>query len=164
MVGRTPHTRRLLIAFLLGSGLGLITLVSSEALPIVWTGRGIGAGLDGGVVAIEWWDAADKELTAWRDPGWRVGHNDFGMFGWFGWRDYPSYGVVEIPIWIPLAASVCGAAAAAFLHRRHVRRGAVGCCRGCGYDLHGLAGAATEMPVRCPECGSGGSRPGVVPA
>jgi len=145
-----PPIRRLLHIALAASVIFLLVDLASHCLPVVWTGVGIGAGLDGGILAVEWWDPADSELAAWREPGWLFGHNDFAMFGWFGWRDYPSYHVVELHLWIPLAACVAAAIALIALHR--FRRAPPGCCPFCRYDLRGLP--VLEDAIACPECGA----------
>lgn len=60
----------------------------------------------------------------------------------------------NVPLWVPLGACVLGSAGLFFAMRKRRRPGV---CARCGYDLSGLAAGA-----RCPECGEGSQRDGVI--
>lgn len=69
-------------------------------------------------------------------PDWHV----YSAGNWF----------FNVPLWVPLGASVVGSAGLFFVTRR---RRKAGVCGKCGYDLRGLPGGAAG--ARCPECGEG---------
>ena len=66
-------------------------------------------------------------------PEWQV----------WSWNDW----MLNVPLWVPLGASVVGSAVLFFTTRKGRKPGV---CGKCGYDLKGLGEGA-----RCPECGEG---------
>ena len=81
--------------------------------------------------------------------GWRL-EPRVGPFIWWWAGQNRRFGMVLVPLWIPVLAA---SGSAGLLWRsaiRDRRRWLVGHCASCGYDQQGLAAGAA-----CPECGAG---------
>jgi hypothetical protein len=80
-----------------------------------------------------------------------------GPIGWWvdWWRVRPGGPIewVQLPLWMPLTLVTVPTGLAWRGWFRTRRRERIGKCRGCGYDLAGLAGGTGV----CPECGRAGT-------
>lgn len=124
-----------------------------------------------------YWQLDQPDLVTFRSalqpPGLSVRRSDINAWGPWSGRPRPftwtacqftpwqygdwSWGVINFPLTYPILALALPTAWLWLGEIRRRRKARTGCCRTCGYDLHGLEDVTKKeegQQTRCPECGA----------
>lgn len=120
--------------------------MASMVWTVGWRTKGpLSAGVVSGGMGVTWSSLPGAPGAVFRDR-----RSDEPTIWWVQAGSIARTWWMWVPIWMPLAVSLCVTAAAWRMEVLSRRRERIGKCASCGYDRAGLKAGAV-----CPECGAG---------